>query len=159
MTATILPSLRQARQIHCSGGFDLECAADTALPFFSPEGEREWTSGWDPKPVFPEKIAFDCDTVFREGAPEAIWTIVDVDSKSHRAEYVRFAASHSAHIVVKIESIGSIRSHVTVSYTVTAFGEDPDTLLATYSEPAYAAKMQDWKRRISAILDARKSRR
>jgi hypothetical protein len=152
MTATILPALKHAQQVHCSGSFDLDRDPDTVFPFFSPEGEREWVSGWDPKPVFPEKIAFDCDTVFREGAPEAIWTIVDVDWKSHRAEYVRFAASHSAHIVVEVESIGSIHSHVTVSYAVTAFGEDPDALLATFAEPAYAAKMQDWKCRISSCL-------
>jgi hypothetical protein len=152
MIATILPVLKHAQQVYCSGSFDLDRDPDTVFPFFSPEGEREWVSGWDPKPVFPEQIVFDRDTVFREGVPEAIWTIVDVDWESHRAEYVRFVASHTAHIIVSVESIASIHSHVIVSYTVTAFGEEPDTLLATFSQPAYAAKMQDWKRRISSCL-------
>jgi hypothetical protein len=156
MTAPIPSVLEHARQVHRDGSFDLECDADTAFPFFSPEGEREWVTGWDPKPVFPGQIVFDRDAVFREGTPEAIWTIIDVDWQSHRAEYVRFApASHSAHIIVTVESTESSRSQVIVSYTVTAFGANAATLLEAFSAPAYAAKMQDWKRRISGLLASR----
>ncbi len=160
MTTAIQSALERARQVQCVGSFDLECDAETAFPFFSPEGEREWVSGWDPKPLFPEQIVFDRDTVFREGAPEAIWTIVDVDWRAHRVEYVRFVpASHSAHIIVKVEATDWCRCQVTVSYTVTAFGENAATLLDAFSKPAYAAKMQDWKRRTIAVLANHKSRR
>jgi hypothetical protein len=156
MTVTIPWALEHARQVHCDGSFDLECDADTAFPFFSPEGEREWVTGWDPKPVFPEQIVFDRDAVFREGTAEAIWTIIDVDWQTHRAEYVRLApASHSAHIIVKVEATESSRSQVSVSYTVTAFGENAAALLDAFSEPAYAARMQDWKRRICGLLASR----
>ncbi len=148
-----------ARQLHRVGGFDLDYDPDTVFPLFSPEGERDWVSGWDPKPLFPDKISFQSDTVFREGTPEAVWTIVDVDWRIHRAEYVRVSpASHSAHIVVKVESAESNRSHVEVSYSVTAFGEDQGHLLKAFSEPAYKAKMRDWQRRIAALLSGRKSR-
>jgi hypothetical protein len=146
----------RARQIHCTGGFDLECDADTAFPFFSPEGERKWITGWNPQPVFPEQIVFDRDTVFREGTPEATWTIVDVDWHTHRAEYVRFApTSHSAHVIVKVEAPELSCSQVVVSYTVTVFGENATALLDAFSESAYAAKMQDWKRRVTAVLATR----
>jgi hypothetical protein len=36
-----------AQQVIRTGGFDLPCDADTAFPLFSPEGEREWASGWN----------------------------------------------------------------------------------------------------------------
>jgi hypothetical protein len=147
------------RQIHASGSFDLDCDTDTAFPLFSPEGEREWVGGWNPKPMFPDQILFGRDTVFREGTPEAIWTIVDVDWQTHRAEYVRLApASHSAHIIVKVEPEESRRSHVVVSYTVTVFGEDQARLLEAFSEHAYSAKMRDWRQRITRCLADRKTR-
>ena len=153
------PATQIARQVHRVGSFALDCDADTAFPFFSPEGEREWMSDWDPKPIFPDQISFCRDTVFRQGAREAVWTIIEVDGKTHRAEYVRFApASHTAHIVVEVESTTSGRSRVVVSYIVTAFGEDQAMLLDAFSEPAYASKMRDWKQRIISCLANQKPR-
>ncbi|MGO9166703.1 MAG: hypothetical protein ACLP56_07505 [Candidatus Sulfotelmatobacter sp.] len=148
-----------AQQVSRTGSFELPCAADTAFPLFSPEGERDWVQGWDPKPVFPDKIEFARDTVFREGkaGEEAVWTILDADRQTRRAEYVRLAPnSHTAHIVVKIEPLGAERSKVVVSYTVTAFGEHAASLVAAFSEEAYTAKMRDWQQRIAAYLEGRK---
>jgi len=149
-----------AQQVSRTGSFDLPCDADTAFPFFSPEGEREWVQGWDPRPVFPSKIEFARDTVFREGRgdEEATWTILDTDWQAHRAEYVRVAPhSHAAHIVVKVEALSGGRSKVVVSYSITAFGKSPEGLVAAFSEEAYAAKMRDWQQRISACLKGRKA--
>ncbi len=148
-----------ARQVTRIGGFELPCGAEVAFPFFSPEGERDWVTGWDPRPVFPETIVFGRDTVFRQGQgdDDAIWTIIDADWKTHRTEYVRVApASHAAHIVVKVESLAAEWSKVVVSYAVTAFGASANTLLESFSEDAYAAKMLDWQRRIGAYLQHRK---
>jgi len=146
------------QQVARSGEFDLACGADEAFPLFSPEGERSWVSGWNPQPMFPSSITFSRDTVFRqgEGDEEAIWTIVDVDPESHRVEYVRVApASHTAHIVVNVAPISQVKSHVTVTYAVTAFGSTSSSLIAAFSESAYADKLQDWQRRITACLDGR----
>jgi hypothetical protein len=147
-----------ARQVSRSGSFDLPCSADTAFPLFSPEGERKWVKGWDPQPVFPETIIFGRDTVFREGqaGEEAVWTILDADWRTHRAEYVRLApGSHAAHIIVKIEPFGAERSHVVVSYTITAFGEHAAVVLEAFSETAYTARMGNWQQQISAYLEKR----
>jgi hypothetical protein len=144
-----------AQQVRRSGSFELPCNADTAFPLFSPEGERDWVSGWDPKPVFPEKIAFVRDTIFCEGAgaDEALWTIVDADSHRHRAEYVRVApASHTAHIIVEIEPLAAERSKVLVNYTVTAFGAGAERYVESFSESAYSAKMENWQRWICTHL-------
>jgi hypothetical protein len=143
----------RVRQVHRAGGFDLDCDADLAFPLFSPEGERVWVSDWDPKPVFPDQITFTSDTVFRQNrGDEELWMIANVDWKTHRAEYVRLApASHSAHITVEVQSTATRRCHVVVSYVITAFGPD-QTLLDAFSETAYAAKMRDWKQRITTCL-------
>jgi hypothetical protein len=150
--ANTAPAQETAQQVRRTGSFELPCAAETAFPLFSPEGEREWVRGWDPKAVFPDRIEFVRDVVFREGheGEEAIWIIVDADWKTHRAEYVRLAPhSHAAHIVVKIESLEAERSKVFVSYTVTAFGKHAAGIIAAFSEQAYAAKMRDWQKQIS----------
>ena len=146
------------QQVSRIGSFELPCAANTAFPLFSPEGEREWVKGWAPTPVFPDRIEFARDTVFREGEgeEEAVWTIVDADWQTHRAEYVRVAPhSHAAHIVVKVEPLGTGRSKVVVSYTVTAFGEHAASLVGAFSEAAYTAKMRDWQKQIGAHLEGR----
>jgi hypothetical protein len=147
---------KSARQISRSGSFELACSADVAFPLFSPEGERDWVTGWEPRPVFPQKIVFERDTVFREGNgdDDAIWTIVEVDWATHRAEYVRVApAWHTAHVVVKVEDPEKERSKVSVSYVVTAFGANAERLLDAFSEEAYAAKMRDWQRRTEELLE------
>lgn len=148
-----------AQQVSRRGCFDLPCSADAALRLFSPEGERHWVKGWNPQPVFPEKIEFRRDSVFRqgEGEEEAVWTIIDADWKTHRAEYVRVATtSHTAHILVAIESVASEHCRVTVSYTITAFGAHRQHLIDVFSETAYAAKMSNWQRWIIECLERRK---
>jgi hypothetical protein len=152
------PAHETVKQVSRTGSFELPCSADTAFPLFSPEGERDWVRGWSPTPVFPDRIEFARDTVFREGSSgeEAVWTIVDADWKTHRAEYVRLAPdSHTARIVVKVEPLGAERSRVVVNYTVTAFGERPEKFIDAFSEEAYAAKMRDWQKQISAYLESR----
>ena len=149
-----------AQQVSRTGTFDLACGADTAFPLFSPEGEREWIKEWNPRPVFPDTIAFRCDTVFREGdgSEEAVWTILDADWQTHRAEYVRLApVSHTAHIVVKIDLLAPDRTRVTVSYTVTAFGDHAARLLEAFSESAYVEKMRRWQSLIGEYLEQQKS--
>lgn len=149
----MLAKPQPARQVSRTGAFDLPCDAETAFPLFSPEGERRWIKEWDPRPCYPGTVAFARDTVFREGEGEheAVWTIVDADWQAFRAEYVRVAPSHSAHITVRIEPLGPDRSQVTVSYTVTTFAQHA-TLLEAFSETAYAAKMQNWQTQLREFL-------
>ena len=156
----MIPFTTAARQVGREGGFDLNCDAETAFPLFSPQGERAWIKDWDPRPLFPDTIAFRKGTVFREGTGEedAVWTIVDADWQQHRAEYVRVApASHTAHIVVRVEAKGAGCSHVVVSYTITAWGERAGVLLEAFSEKAYATRMQNWQRMIGECMGRQNS--
>lgn len=161
MNSSTYPATHLAQQITRAGVFDLACDVETAFPLFSPEGEREWAPGWNPRAVFPETITFAPNTVFRLGAgsEESLWTILEADWQAHRAEYVRFApASHAARITVKADPLGSDGSQITVTYTVTAFGEQAATVLEPFSEPAYAQRMREWQRQVSACLEKPASR-
>lgn len=152
---TVSSQASGAQQVRRTGAFDLDCRADIAFPLFSPEGERLWIKEWNPRPIFPDTIAFQADTVFRqgEGVQQAVWTILDVDWQRHRAEYVRLApASHAARIVVQIDAHGHDACRVCVSYTLTVFGQDAASLLESFSVSAFAEKMQNWQRWTSEYL-------
>ncbi len=150
-----------AQQIQCTGSFDLPCNADAAFPLFSPEGERAWIKTWNPRPVFPTSINFVPDTVFREGdgIDQAFWTIIDADWKTHRAVYVRVApASHVAHIIVKLDpmktdALDLDRCRVSVTYTVTAFGDQASRILEPFSDDAYRERMRNWQSQIATYLE------
>lgn len=156
MNVVEISTQASVQQVKREGGFELACSADTAFPLFSPEGERLWIKEWNPTPIFPDTIEFRRDTVFRQGTGDgdAIWTIVDTDWKSHRAEYVRTApASHAAHIVVKVDPAGPERCYVNAAFTVTAFAEHGYALLESFSENGYSAKMKAWQRQITEYLE------
>lgn len=148
----------RAKQVSRTGTFELPCNADIAFPLFSPEGERKWVVGWDPRPIFPDQIVFEPNTVFRQGqgAEEAVWTILEADWQRHRAEYVRVdPSSHAARIIVAVEPLSRSRCHVVVSYTVTVFGDNTAAQLESFSENAYAEKMGNWRRQIASYLESR----
>ena len=151
MSALTSATCSTAQQVRRTGSFQLDCSADTAFPLFSPEGERLWIETWNPQPIFPDTIEFQPDTIFRQGdgADEAVWTIVDVDWQTHRAEYVRVAGSHAAHIAVELEALSNERCRVRVSYTLTVFGHDAASLLESFSENAFAERMLNWQRWIT----------
>jgi hypothetical protein len=153
-TDATTPSQPSALQVTRIGCFTLPCSPDQAFPLFSPEGEHLWIKTWNPQPVYPSTIEFRRDTVFREAEAygEALWTILDADFITHRAEYVRHApGSHAAHIVVKLDPAPE-GCQVTIRYILTAFGSRGNEMLASFSEAAYAEKMHNWQHWIADYL-------
>ena len=57
------------RAVACTGSFQLAIDADRAIALFTPEGERAWVEGWDPR--YPVEGADDSapGTVFVTAAP------------------------------------------------------------------------------------------
>ncbi len=53
-------------QVALEGSFDLDSSADTALQFFTPEGERAWVKDWNLTSVYPPQAAvpFQTNSVF-----------------------------------------------------------------------------------------------
>ena len=146
-----------AAQIVREGAFDLNMGADEALPFFTPEGERIWVDGWDPKPVYPPQkdVAFQANAVFRlDGHGEhSIWTILEANSKDRIAEYVYVVEGERvSRVRVQIEPLTGNRCKVHVRYVHTAISEKGLRFIATVTEAAYVQKMRDWQQSVSAAI-------
>ena len=144
-------------QVIREGSFELNTNADQALQFFTPEGERAWVNGWDPKPVYPAQkgVAFQTDAVFRlSGAgDESIWTILEANVKEHIAEYVYVVEGERvSRVRVQIEPLTESRCTVHVRYVHTAISEKGLHFIAAVTEAAYAQKMRDWQRMVSAAI-------
>jgi hypothetical protein len=143
-------------QIVREGAFELNIDADKALPFFTPEGERTWVNGWDPKPVYPPRrdVAFQPNAVFRlDGhGDRSIWTILEANPKGHIAEYVYVVEGERvSRVRVQIEPLTESRCKVHVRYVHTAISEKGLHFIATLTKAAYAQKMLDWQRMVSAV--------
>lgn len=144
-------------QVIREGSFELDTTADKALLFFTPEGERAWVDGWDPKPVYPAQkdVAFQANAVFRvdENEEKSLWTIVEANLKEHVAEYVYVVEGERlSRVRVQTQPLTGNRCAVHVRYVHTATSEKGLRFLATVTEEVYAQKMRDWRRMVSAVI-------
>jgi hypothetical protein len=139
------------------GSFELDTSADKALLFFTPEGERAWVKGWDPKPMYPPLagVAFQANAVFRvdDHGERSLWTIVEADLREHIAEYIYVVEGERlSRVRVQIESLSGKRCRVRVRYVHTAISEKGLHFVASVTEQAYAEKMRDWHRMVSTAI-------
>jgi len=144
-------------QVAVEGSFDLDTSADRALQFFTPEGERAWVKDWNPKPVYPPQagVAFRRNAVFRvdQGEERSLWTILEADEQKHTAEYVYVVEGERlSRVRVEIEPLDAKHCRVRVRYVHTATSEKGLEFVASVTEEAFAQKMQDWRRMVSAAI-------
>jgi hypothetical protein len=149
---------KTTEQVVREGSFELDTSADRALLFFTPEGERTWVKGWDPKPVYPpqEGVVFKANSVFRvdeDGEEHSLWTIVEADLQEHIAEYIYVVEGERlSRVRVQIEPLSEQRCRVRVHYVHTATSEKGLQFVATVTEESYAQKMRDWHRMLGAAI-------
>jgi hypothetical protein len=148
-------SKKTTEQVIREGSFELNINADKALQFFTPEGERAWVKGWDPKPVYPPQanVVFKANSVFRvdEAEEHSLWTIVDADSQKRIAEYIYVVEGERlSRVRVQIEPLNEQHCRVFVHYVHTAISEKGLQFIANVTEESYAQKMRDWRRMVSA---------
>ena len=144
-------------QVVREGSFELDTSADRALQLFTPEGERAWVQGWDPKPIYPPQatVAFQANSVFHldHGGERSLWTIVAADLQNRVAEYIYVVEGERlSRVQVRIEPVGERRCRVRVQYVHTATSETGLQFVGSVTEEAYAQKMRDWQRLVSAAL-------
>jgi hypothetical protein len=109
-----------------------------AIEFFTPEGERKWSAGWDPVYPRPERTAGP-GAVFITGhdGHTTTWTVVD-----HTAGCVRYArvtpgvAAGTVTVALEADGAGGTRAQVT--YDLTSLSADGDARLADFDR-AYDA--------------------
>lgn len=164
--AMVRPSqskIRQKRiganqQVIREGSFELGMSAGRALPFFTPEGERVWAKGWDPKPIFPpqQNVAFQANSVFRldQEGERSVWTILEADPQKYIAEYVCVVEGvRLSRVRVEIQPLGEERCRVHVRYVHTATSQKGLHFVASVTEQDYAQKMLDWQRMVNASIE------
>jgi hypothetical protein len=123
--------------ISCEGRVRVALPPDEAIELFTPEGERRWVDGWDPR--YPG----DDDGVFVTGA--TTWVTVERGARSRR--YARVTPGVQAGTVsVRCEPDGD-DTVATVGYELTALGPEAD--LAAF-DAEYEAFLAGWEREIAA---------
>jgi hypothetical protein len=150
-------SKKATAQVVREGSFKVDASADKALAFFTPEGERAWVKDWNPKPVYPPQaaVAFQTNAVFRvdQARQHSLWTIIEADLQQHTAEYVCVVQNERlSRVRVEIEPLDLTHCRVRVHYVHTATSEKGLNFVASVTDEAFAQKMRDWQRMVSAAI-------
>ncbi len=135
-----------------SASFELDMLPEDALPLFTAPGEKTWVPGWDP--VILHGDGYQKGTVFvtKNHGHTTYWLVTDYDTNANYAQYVRVTPDASTGTVdVSIAKNDGGGASVKVSYQLTALSPAGNEHLAeSYSEPGYAAMMQEWRTLIVA---------
>jgi hypothetical protein len=148
--------MKRTDQVIREGSFELDTSAGRALLFFTPEGERGWVKGWDPKPIYPARsIEFRANSVFRlaRDGEISLWTILEADRPEGLAEYIYVVQGERiTRVRVKIEPLTPQRCRVHVRYVHTAISEKGLRSVSRFTEKFFAHMMLDWCRMVSAAI-------
>lgn len=138
-------------RIHRTHAFELARGAAEAFPLFTPEGERAWADGWDPRYAWPADGLTERGMVFttEHGGEHTIWTLVRYEPERFEVEYVRDTpGSRTGQVRVRCASLGPGRTRVEVSYVMTALSEAGRARLGELDEDAFRGFVESWREAI-----------
>jgi hypothetical protein len=123
-----------------------------AFRLFTPRGEQDWVTGWEPR--FPAPAADDTQpgTVFETGAhgQTTIWLVLD-RQWGKRISYARVTPGDRAGTVTIVVSSTGRHSEVEVTYELTALTDAARPRLREFADN-YPAYLESWQDAISARL-------
>jgi hypothetical protein len=134
--------------------FELPMAPHAALELFTPEGERTWAKGWDPKYLHPADGRTTPGMVFTtgHGGEETLWTMTRHEPEYGVAEYLRVTpGSRMGTVRVQCSQAGEA-TRVTVTYALTALTPAGNDTLRELDADAYADFIESWR---AAIVEER----
>ena len=138
-----------------TGSLTLPLAPDTALPYFTPEGESRWVPGWEPVAHHaPGDTLAHAGAVFSTavGGETTLWLVLDFDRDRRHARYARITpGSRLGTVDVRCEPDGD-GSRVHVTYELTSISTLGESVLEALTDEAYAEMLRDWEAKIRAIL-------
>jgi hypothetical protein len=100
------------------GSFPLRCDPATALSLFTPEGERQWVSGWHPE--YPSGAKDEVGAVWRTSHDEDV-TWITTDRDDDRVRYARVSSNGTAGLVEVRCTPTDGGTTVQVTYDLTAY--------------------------------------
>ncbi|MET0809683.1 MAG: SRPBCC family protein, partial [Thermoleophilaceae bacterium] len=129
----------------CVGEFEIPVSSRRVRDLFTPEGERSWVAGWDPRYPDPNTDRRVAGTVFVTDAhgAESVWVITAVAEAA--ISYARFD-DHGimGTVEVRWSPTGDRRSRVEVAYRSTALRESARGRLAQFAND-YDAFLASWR--------------
>jgi hypothetical protein len=145
------------RRARCTGTVRLPPGIAAPLDLFTPEGERAWATGWEPRYPAPAEDDSEPGTVFqtRHGAHSGTW-IVASREPGRSIQYTRVIADQDAGTVtVTLDSSApAAGTQVTVSYDLTALSEPGAAHLAQFATN-YKQFLAHWEDAIARAHEPR----
>jgi hypothetical protein len=137
-----------------SGRFTVDAAPDRAIGLFTPEGERGWVDGWEPRYPAGGADQNQVGTVFvTDGAQgEVVWVVTEVGELERR--YARFDHGGTVGTVeVRCRAAGQ-GSEVEVTYRLTAMTSGAAAELDRFAA-GFERMLAAWEAAIAAALARR----
>jgi hypothetical protein len=147
----------RAAHVVRAASFTLDIPPDRAFPFFTPEGERAWAPGWDPRYLHPVDGAAGVGMVFTTSmSEETLWMMLRYEPAQGRVEYLRCTPGSRVGVVrVECVPLDGGRTRVNVSYELTALTEAGNATIAALDDVAFSAFIAGWPEAINRTLQAR----
>lgn len=118
-----------------------------AIHLFTPRGEEAWVPGWSPTYIAPTSGETTKEMLFvtGDGPEKTFWTCLDWQPEEGRVRYLRLTPeTRVAFVEVTCEPEGETRTFVSVAYDVQALTEAGNDWLASFSEEAFTASIDEW---------------
>lgn len=141
-------------QRRLTGRIHITVPPDEAFRLFTPRGEQDWASGWEPRFPAPAPDDTQPGTVFETDAhgQTTIWLVLD-RQWGKRISYARVTPGDRAGMVsISIIPAGR-HSEVEVTYELTALTRATGRKLREFAD-SYPAYLQSWQDAITARLRA-----
>jgi hypothetical protein len=140
----------------CEGHFTLPLRVESAVPLFTPEGERRWAgSSWDPGYPLPDAASDDSapGTVFTTASDGGVATWIVLERRDDGMSYARIAPSRIAGTIsVRCAQDATPEcTRVTVRYDVTSLGPDGVNFVEEL-EAGFDTFLDEWRLEILAAL-------
>jgi hypothetical protein len=144
-------------RVICEGSFTLPLPVASAVPLFTPEGERQWAgSSWDPAYAIPEAAVDDSapGTVFTTKSEGGTATWIVLERRDDALSYARVAPGRIAGTISVTCSPGAAaaETRVTVRYDVTSLGPEGAEFVQSF-ESRYDTFIDEWRREILGGLE------
>ena len=139
--------------------FVLALPMSQAFELFTPEGERLWAAGWEPRYLHPADGRATRGMVFTtgHGGEETIWTMMRHEPASGLVEYLRVTpGSRVGRVLVHCTALDLSRTRVNVVYEFTGLTGAGNARIRELLDPArYRDFIESWAKEIEAALSKR----
>ena len=131
-----------------SAEITVDLPRDEAMALFTPEGERRWADGWDPRyPANARREGPGAVFVTEHGGHSTTWIMVD--QRPDCIRYARVADGMTAGtIAVDLVGASERSTRVRVTYDLTALTPVGETWLESF-EAGYDAFIESWSAEIA----------